>query len=182
MVDDSALTMDDRVQLVYALDVEPIVFKLMHPDIDHVAMTLDEADHLVALYRQWLVLCLRYPDVGIVPTTDIDQVWHAHILDTAKYEQDCQHVFGFFLHHFPYLGLRGDADRHQLHHQFTQTRRLFEHEFGVPMGADGFSCGPGQHADFPGFCLEGTCEKFTKDFQARERPRPVRAGTNEAER
>ena len=34
-------------------------------------------------------------------TQDVDEAWHLHILDTQKYAQDCQDLFGGFLHHIP---------------------------------------------------------------------------------
>jgi hypothetical protein len=178
---ESAVTVEDRIERVHTLDLEPIVVKLMHPEPGETVMSLEEADRLVGLYRQYLILCLRYPDVGIVPTKEIDQVWHTHILDTAKYQQDCDEVFGFFLHHFPYLGLRGEEDEHQWHAQYARTCELFKREFGVPLVPHAmFSCGPGQHSSMPGACIEGAeCEHFTReDLIARERPRPVRASSS----
>jgi hypothetical protein len=55
------------------------------------------------LYRMFLALKARYPERRFVPNGPIDDFWHAHILDTRAYEQDCQYMFGGFLHHFPYL-------------------------------------------------------------------------------
>ncbi len=34
--------------------------------------------------------CVWYPGEPVVPSTGIDQAWHAHILDTRKYARDCQ--------------------------------------------------------------------------------------------
>lgn len=36
-----------------------------------------------------------------VPNKQIDEMWHEHILDTRKYSDDCQTVFGYYLHHTP---------------------------------------------------------------------------------
>jgi len=36
-----------------------------------------------------------------VPSPDADVFWHQHILDTNKYADDCNAVFGKFLHHVP---------------------------------------------------------------------------------
>ena len=35
------------------------------------------------------------------PEPDVDVVWHEHILHTKRYEDDCNAVFGGFLHHNP---------------------------------------------------------------------------------
>lgn len=37
------------------------------------------------------------------PSSAVDDVWHAHILDTANYARFCTAVFGDFLHHNPSL-------------------------------------------------------------------------------
>eukprot|EP01116_Phalansterium_solitarium_P017493 TRINITY_DN431_c0_g1_i1.p1 TRINITY_DN431_c0_g1~~TRINITY_DN431_c0_g1_i1.p1 ORF type:complete len:232 (+),score=15.46 TRINITY_DN431_c0_g1_i1:172-867(+) len=33
------------------------------------------------------------------PDVEVDKIWHKHILQTRKYAEDCQLVFGEFLHH-----------------------------------------------------------------------------------
>ena len=58
-------------------------------------------------YTRFLALKRTYPEKEIVPTKTIDAFWHQHILDTAKYAEDCQTVFGYFLHHYPYFGMNG---------------------------------------------------------------------------
>lgn len=47
---------------------------------------------------------------GEVPSKVIDEVWHAHILDTRRYAADCERVFGQFVHHYPYFGMGATAD------------------------------------------------------------------------
>ena len=69
------------------------------------ALSLARADQDVALYRCFLKLCALHPGTTIVPTRQLDHVWHTHMLDTAKYRADCDQVFGLFLDHFPYCGL-----------------------------------------------------------------------------
>jgi hypothetical protein len=72
-----------------------------------------------------------YPNRSLVPSQDIDHVWHHHILDTMKYAQDCQMLFGYFVHHFPYFGQRGESDRQNLQMAFKQTQSLFQEHFGT---------------------------------------------------
>ena len=45
-----------------------------------------------------------------VPCKLVDELWHAHILDTRAYRDDCYRIFGFFYDHYPYFGLRDAAD------------------------------------------------------------------------
>lgn len=84
----------------------------------------------------------KYPDDIIVPTKEIDEVWHFHILDTLKYGKDCEDIFGKFLHHFPYLGSRGSDDAELLFKSFEKTRRLYDSEFSDLSYDDGLvHCG-----------------------------------------
>lgn len=53
-------------------------------------------------YREFLTACLLSPEKPMgPPNDDVDVVWHYHILDTMRYERDCQELFGHFLHHVP---------------------------------------------------------------------------------
>ena len=134
------LTLDERVARIYSMDLEPIIYKLVHSE-DGTSLVLEEADDAARRYRQYLELCLRYPDQIIVPTKQIDLVWHSHILDTGKYRQDCDQVFGYFLDHFPYLGLRGVDDAANLASSFIATNELFIRHFGVNLIDSATRCG-----------------------------------------
>src|SRR5882672_9929418 len=96
--------------LIDALDLDPIVFKLMQAEDGTPGLSLAEADQAVMLYRSFLKLCQLYPNESIVPTGTIDLVWHAHISDTALYRADCLTLFGGPLDHWPYAGLGGPAE------------------------------------------------------------------------
>ena len=67
----------------------------------------------------------------------MDKFWHAHILDTRKYIEDCERVFGCYLHHFPYFGMRGADDAAALARAGERTRALYEEEFGAKPGRTG---------------------------------------------
>ncbi len=115
--------------LLPQLDLTMIKFKLLRNE-EGTSWISEQAEHAEKLYRMFLVLHVRYPDRTIVPTKMIDAFWHQHILDTRKYAQDCQVIFGFFLHHFPYFGLRGEEDAGNLTKAFAETEELFLSEFG----------------------------------------------------
>lgn len=112
------------------LDLGPIAYKLMHPS-EGEGWTYQETNRAIARYLRFLYLIYLYPNRQLVPTQDIDRVWHHHILDTMQYAQDCQMLFGRFIHHFPYLGQRGESDRQALQIAFKQTQALFQEHFGV---------------------------------------------------
>jgi len=87
-------------------------------------------DEMADWYKKFLFLNFKYPDLKIVPNDLIDEFWHQHILDTQSYWVDCNTLFGYFLHHFPYFGLRGEDDRQNLNRAYEETKMLFISEFG----------------------------------------------------
>ena len=90
-----------------------------------------------SLYRRFLALNVVYTDRKICPTGPIDEFWHAHILDTRAYQADCDYLFGHYLHHFPYFGMRGADDYAALQTAFEQSRELFIRHFGIdPCGGE----------------------------------------------
>lgn len=117
------------LEKLQTLDFGPIAFKLMHPDEGR-GWKIEQVTRAIEQYRRFLFLNYLYPNQQIVPTQEIDRVWHAHILDTEKYRQDCELLFGHFLHHYPYFGIRDEADRQQLEQAFSQTQELFKSYFG----------------------------------------------------
>jgi hypothetical protein len=122
-------TQEQTVEAVFALDLDPIKFKLMDKR-EGEGWSRAEADYHELEYRRYLVLLAKYPEEVIAPSSTVDKFWHAHILDTMKYAQDCDEVFGYFLHHFPYFGLRDAEDAENLACAAGNMRRLYEQEFG----------------------------------------------------
>jgi len=112
-----------------AIDFGPIAFKLMNPD-EGTGLTLEQATWGIELYRRFLFLTYYYPERQIVPSREIDRVWHTHILDTAKYREDCNQLFGHFIDHWPYSGMRNAVDWQAQQLAFTETQTLFEQHFG----------------------------------------------------
>ena len=105
---------------IAALDLDPIKVKLMH-EASGEGWSLEKANAVEAEYRRFLILMKKFPEEQTAPLFDVDTFWHYHILDTLKYAQDCEQVFGYFLHHFPYIGLRGQ-----------RMQELYEETFGEP--------------------------------------------------
>ena len=99
--------------------------------IEERGWTSEFCEDVESLYRQFLALNARYPDRKICPTGPVDAFWHAHILDTRAYERDCICVFGEYLHHFPYFGMRGPDDHAALQKNFCESRDLFIKHFGI---------------------------------------------------
>ena len=120
------------VAAIRALDLDPIKVKLMDAD-EGQGWSRVYADRMELAYKRFLTLLVTHPETTIAPSKEIDKFWHAHILDTMKYAEDCQRVFGYFLHHFPYFGLRGAEDATQLAQAGRDMERLYEQEFSEPM-------------------------------------------------
>lgn len=117
----------DALDRVSALDFTMLRSKLM----EEKSWTVEMCDETEAMYRKFLALNLRYPDQKICPTGPIDEFWHAHILDTQAYASDCDELFGQYLHHFPYFGMRGPQDQANLEEAFSASVELFIRHFGI---------------------------------------------------
>lgn len=118
---------------IAAIDLEMVKTKLMEPE-EGLGWTRAQCDANEVEYKRYLHLC-KLHGKGMVPTKAMDQFWHYHILDTRAYHEDCQAVFGHYLHHFPYLGMRGEEDERQLEAGFNRTARLYKEAFGEEMAA-----------------------------------------------
>lgn len=125
--------LQDAVERVKRLDFTMLKRKLVEEN----EWTWEFCEEVESLYRDFLALNARYPDRKICPTGPIDEFWHAHIIDTRAYMEDCEFVFGKYLHHFPYFGMRGSDDRAALEDAFRNSRELFIVHFGIdPAGGD----------------------------------------------
>ena len=122
-------TLEQVEQAITSLDLAPIKVKLMDPESGE-GWTQEDADTVELWYRRFLILSFKHRSKPVVVNDAIDTFWHYHILDTRKYAEDCETVFGYFLHHFPYFGMRGEQDSKNLQQSFSDTLKLIEEEFG----------------------------------------------------
>jgi hypothetical protein len=127
-VTDADALVAEALDGIAAIDLSLVRMKLAHaPARDPWSeSTLSQAHEE---YVQFLVLTYAYPGEVLVPSRLADMFWHQHILDTRAYARDCEHLFGFFLHHFPYLGLRGSDDAAELRRRFDRTNVLRNRHF-----------------------------------------------------
>jgi len=112
---------------IAALDLEAIKIKLMHKESGE-GWSLERACKVELEYRRFLYLMKHFPKAQTAPLAEVDTFWHYHILDTMKYAADCQAVFGYFLHHYPYIGMRDDEELRQDAGQ--RMAQLYEATFG----------------------------------------------------
>jgi hypothetical protein len=120
---------NDLINAVMQLDLEPIKMKLMHAASGE-GWSLEKANAVEKEYRRFLCLMKMYPEEDTAPLVDVDTFWHYHILDTMKYAADCEQAFGYFLHHYPYVGMRGEDDEQFRLDSGDRMRELYEATFG----------------------------------------------------
>lgn len=143
-------TVQEIVELIHAMDLGPIKFKLMDAE-EGCGWSREYADRMETEYKRFLVLSVKHPDELISPSKEVDKFWHGHILDTLKYAEDCDHVFGYFVHHFPYVGLRGEEDAAKRAAGALTMRRLYQQEFG------GTLSGASETASYCGIAAASYC-------------------------
>jgi hypothetical protein len=144
------MSMNALFSAVMALDLDAIKVKLMHVASGE-GWSVEHTNAVEKEYRRFLCLMKLYPEEDTAPLVDVDTFWHYHILDTMKYAADCEQVFGYFLHHYPYVGLRGDNDDQFRIDSGERMRTLYETTFSEAYPA-AFSGGeaqaPAVRADF----------------------------------
>ncbi|MEW6494435.1 MAG: glycine-rich domain-containing protein-like [Cyanobacteriota bacterium] len=106
------------------LDLELIADQLMQS-----GWSRQQISCAIKQYRMFLFLIYLHPNTQLVPTQEIDLVWHCHILNTRKYRKDCQMLFGRYIDHEPDSQFWGKVDSISLDTAFAQTQALFEQYF-----------------------------------------------------
>jgi hypothetical protein len=102
---------------IAALDLEPIAYKVCLDE----GWSIEQVDQTEIEYRAFLQ-SIRCQVSGLVPSRNVDIFWHHHILDTQKYIEDCELLFGRYIHHFPYAGLLGSDDAKTHTGNFTRSQ------------------------------------------------------------
>jgi hypothetical protein len=122
---------NDDFALIANLDLDPIKTKLTHVGSGE-GWPLERVEAAETEYRRFLYLLKAFPRVEMAPLKDVDTFWHYHILDTMKYARDCVQIFGYFQHHYPYLGMEGENGEEMLQQADERIRELYEATFKVP--------------------------------------------------
>ncbi len=63
-------------------------------------MSAEEFYRLLPEYQRFIALTAGYEGIGML-STEIDKLWHAHILNTKRYYDFCQQYLGHIVHHLP---------------------------------------------------------------------------------
>lgn len=86
------------------------------------------AEAAIGEYRRFCYLAMT-ADHMVVPSDEIDQVWHLHLLYSKRYwDEFCPRVLGRPFHHVPALGGREDSDHHR--QMYAKTLARYHSTFG----------------------------------------------------
>ena len=113
------------LQKLKQLDLGSIEKRLMQS-----GWTRQQATLAINRYKMFLFVVYLHPHIPLVPSQEIDLVWHYHILHTRQYSQDCQMLFGRFLHHEPDVEYWHQPNPVSLNTAFAQTTALLVQYFG----------------------------------------------------
>jgi hypothetical protein len=121
---------NEVISAIQTLDLESVKARLMDEELGE-GWTREYADSIEQAYKRYLSMLVKYQDHAedIMLAKDVDEFWHTHILQTMKYSDDCQRVFGAYLHHNPHVGPRTEAVLAEREALAEKTRRLYEREF-----------------------------------------------------
>lgn len=120
------MSLEQATQYIRLMDFNQIIDKLVH----HMGWSLKHAREVCEMYRRFLFLIKKYGHLHTLPPSeDIDEFWHMHILDTKRYRKDCEIIFGYYLDHYPYLGIDNNSTFKELEQAFAKTQELYALEF-----------------------------------------------------
>ncbi|MEC5208748.1 hypothetical protein QF022_003704 [Vogesella perlucida] len=100
--------LNSALKIVRTWDFTLTKKKLLEPG--YAGWSQERADAAEQGYKRYLAITKALNGYQPVPNGDIDRFWHEHILDTRRYAKDCDQIFGTFLHHHPYFGMKGAQD------------------------------------------------------------------------
>jgi len=119
------------ISAIESLDLEPVKQRLMDEELGE-GWSREYADSIGIAYRNYLMMLAKHQEHAeeIVLSKDVDEFWHTHILQTIKYTEDCERIFGVYLHHNPHVGARTQADIDEKEVLAKKTQMMYRDEFG----------------------------------------------------
>lgn len=129
-------TIESAKKYIEEIDFTPLIDKM----VLYLGWMRKDAEDTAHYYRNFLLLAkkARHGHFNDAPETlksipasyDVDEFWHMHILDTRKYIEDCNAIFGTYLHHYPYLGIDGKSTLADSAEAFEDMQKSHFAEFG----------------------------------------------------
>lgn len=122
----------DSIRKIEELDLSLMKVKLQLPmEKGGKAMTEEQVELAELWYKRFLKLHAMTREKLAPPMRLVDQIWHAHLLDTPKYHADCMNIFGRYFHHVPDYGpMRQEEDGLGMKDAVKKTLRLMKEHFG----------------------------------------------------
>lgn len=124
---------DDARDYLARLDLSYLADAMCAEHYPLARWTRKDALHCIELYKKFLWLHKLHPEAQLVPTREIDECWHNHILHTKAYLTDCLAIFGHYLHHAPATPGENDA---ALATDYANTKNLYKAAFGEELGVN----------------------------------------------
>lgn len=121
----STTTTDARIYLDQ-LNLSYIADRMCHESYPMPRWTKHDVAHCTQHYKNFLLLSKIHSNTPLVPTRQIDEFWHNHILYTKNYIHDCEQIFGYYHHHQP--AVSGEDDE-GLTRDYLRTKELYFAEF-----------------------------------------------------
>lgn len=132
MFDVKSISLDQARAYIEKLDLDYIIEAMCNERYPLPRWTRADATHCCQLYKNFLFLQKKYAPLPLVPTREIDEFWHNHILYTRNYLHDCLQIFGHYRHHDPAMP---DDNPQQLIEGFIRTKQFYLQEFNQPLEA-----------------------------------------------
>lgn len=125
------------IAAIESLDLESVKARVTDPKLGE-GWTREYADSIEVAFKHYLSMIVKYQDHAedILLSEDVDEFWHTYILQTMKYVDDCEAVFGTYLHHSPHVGEVTQADHQRRAALAEKTRELYQREFGSAKHAE----------------------------------------------
>lgn len=124
------ISLQDARSYIEQLNLDYIVEAMCSPSYPLPRWTLSDAEHCCQLYKNFILLQKIHINEHLVPTREIDEFWHNHILYTQQYIRDCMKIFGRYLHHAPASPHDNPKD---LIESYKKTKDYYFQEFNIPL-------------------------------------------------
>ena len=120
------------------------------------------ASHSVDRYEKFFKLFGK--GASIVPTKEIDDVWHLHMLDPVSYSASCEAYHGKVIGHNPALEY-SEEEKSKLNSLFLATAKIWKEAYGEEYSGSIADCDGPDHT-----CLECSTgpERLCRSLEAIE--------------
>ena len=124
------ISLEEAKSYLDQLDLQYIVDTMCSPAYPLPRWTVQDATKCCQLYKNFLLLHKIHLGVSLVPTREMDEFWHNHILYTEQYIKDCLNIFGRYLHHRP---ASPSDNLDTLLEDYSMTKTLYREAFNEEM-------------------------------------------------